>query len=215
MARPKGDIDVRILHAARAHFLATGVDAASLRAIAKSAGTNIGMIYYYFPSKDDLFLAVVEEVYSRLLGAISVALADDAPVAERILRLYTRLGQLDQVELDVVRLVLREALTSNVRFEQLFGRFQRGHIPLLLRTASDGLGDGTFAPNHPLLVTVALMALGAAPQAVLRLLGPLAPPGLPSGEALAHRLRDMLLHGVGRVPTQAPPVGGDPETPAA
>ena len=46
MARPRGDIAPRILHAARKRFLVEGVDGASLRAIARDARTNKGMIYY-------------------------------------------------------------------------------------------------------------------------------------------------------------------------
>jgi AcrR family transcriptional regulator len=38
--------------------LGDGVDGASLREIAREAGTNIGMVVYYFATKDDLFLAV-------------------------------------------------------------------------------------------------------------------------------------------------------------
>jgi AcrR family transcriptional regulator len=45
MARPASDIAPRIVHAARERFLFEGVDGASLRNIAKDAGTNIGMVY--------------------------------------------------------------------------------------------------------------------------------------------------------------------------
>ena len=62
MARPRSDIEPRIVHAARRRFLKEGVDGASLRTIARDAKTSIGMVYYYFPTKDDLFFAVVEEV---------------------------------------------------------------------------------------------------------------------------------------------------------
>lgn len=55
MARPRGDIEPRVLEAARKRFLEQGVDGASLRKIAEDAGTNIGMIYYYFPTKEALF----------------------------------------------------------------------------------------------------------------------------------------------------------------
>jgi AcrR family transcriptional regulator len=92
MPRPKSDIDVRILHAARERFLNEGVDGASLRAIAKDARTSIGMVYYYFPSKDDLFLAVVEEVYERVVSELSAALGSDVPVVERIRRRRAHLG---------------------------------------------------------------------------------------------------------------------------
>jgi AcrR family transcriptional regulator len=44
MARPASDIQKRIFVAARARFLSEGVDGASLRQIAKDAGTNIGMV---------------------------------------------------------------------------------------------------------------------------------------------------------------------------
>ena len=74
MPRPKSDIDARIVAAARARFLLEGVDGASLRSIATDAGTNVGMIYYYFPTKDDLFLGVVEDIYAGLLDDLAQAL---------------------------------------------------------------------------------------------------------------------------------------------
>ena len=74
MARPRSDIRPRIVDSARARFLSLGVDGASLREIARDAGTNIGMVAYYFPTKDDLFLAVVEEVYASEVADLSIGL---------------------------------------------------------------------------------------------------------------------------------------------
>src|SRR5262249_38079135 len=131
MARPRSDIRSRIVHAAREEFLRAGVEGTPLRTIARHARTNIGMLYYYFPTKDDLFFAVVEEVYTALLSDLTLALADDVPVRERIRRLYLRVGSLSDLELAVVRLMVLEALTSSSRLERLIRRFQRGHIPLV------------------------------------------------------------------------------------
>ena len=94
MARPRSDIAQRIVSAAAERFLHDGVDGASLRRIAQAAGTNLGMVYYYFPSKDDLFLAVVERHYaplSQALIAAGAALidavgADDGPPPAGIAR---------------------------------------------------------------------------------------------------------------------------------
>ena len=44
MARPRSNIKERIVRAARAEFLKIGVEAASLRAIARRARTHLGMI---------------------------------------------------------------------------------------------------------------------------------------------------------------------------
>jgi AcrR family transcriptional regulator len=199
MPRPKSDIDVRILHAARERFLNQGVDGAPLRAIAKDAGTSIGMVYYYFPTKDDLFLAVVEEVYERVLGDFSAALAIDVPVVERIRRLYRRIGRLDAEELMVLRLVVREALVSSSRLERIIERFQRGHIPLVLRTVADGIADGTLDDQrHPLLLFAALVSLGTVPQLMARLLASHLPLGRTAeGAELADQLVQLLLAGAG------------------
>lgn len=197
MARPKSDIDIRILHAARARFLVEGVDGASLRAIAKDARTSIGMVYYYFPTKDDLFLAVVEEVYERVLADFVVALAPEKPVRERIRNLYERIGRFDEDERLVLKLVVREALVSSSRLERLLARFQRGHLPLVFRVIQDGIADGALdARLHPILLAGTLLGVGAAPQVLRRLLGSRLP-GLPEGGAVADQLVDVLFDGVG------------------
>src|SRR4051812_29128316 len=115
MPRPRSDIEPRIVAAARERFLKEGVDGASLRAIASEAGTSIGMVYYYYPTKDDLFLAVIEQVYERVLADLERALAPQLPVPERLERLFQRLAQASDDEVKVVRLVLREALASSDR----------------------------------------------------------------------------------------------------
>ena len=50
-----------VLEAARQHFQEMGYHAASVDAIAESAGFSKGVIYSQFSSKDDLFLTLLEE----------------------------------------------------------------------------------------------------------------------------------------------------------
>ena len=139
MARPRSDIEPRIVHAARRRFLEDGVDGASLRNIARDAGTNIGMIYYYFPTKDDLFLAVVEEIYEKVLLDLETALAAAEPFEARVAAVYRRAGSLTDDEVDVFRLVVREAMVSSSRLDRLVERFKRGHIALMLRAVAEGM----------------------------------------------------------------------------
>ena len=199
MARPRGDIDIRILRAARQRFLIEGVDGASLRAVARDAGTSIGMIYYYFPTKEELFLGVVEVVYQRVLRDIEIALSPELPVKERIHRLYERIGRLDSEEIDVLRLIVREALVSSERRERLLERFQRGHLPIVVRTILDGFADGTLERSlHPLVVLSSVIALGALPPVIVRLVGGRLPlPGSAQPEDLPKQLITALFRGVG------------------
>jgi AcrR family transcriptional regulator len=209
MARPQSDIRLRIVHAARDVFAGESVDGASLRAIARAARTSIGMIYYYFPSKEELFFAVVEEVYAGFLADLTEALTPAAPtgqvpghspagpaptVAERLGRLYRRIGAMTDLELQVVRLCVREALTSTERRARLIERAMNGHLPLLLRLILEGMQDGSLdAGRHPALLLVCTGAIGAMPQLVARQLPVL---GIPQGEALAGALVEILLHGI-------------------
>jgi AcrR family transcriptional regulator len=201
MARKRTDLAPRIVAAAREKFLAQGVDGASLREIAREAGTNIGMVYYYFPTKDDLLLAVVEEIYGGMVSDIRAALSLDAPLEERIRALYARIAAMSEEEFTVVRIVLREALVSSNRLRKLFARFssQGGHVQLIAGTILAGIEEGALRPDvHPLLAMVATMALGFMPV-LARRLALSAMPGveLPAPEEMAASLTQALLEGIG------------------
>jgi len=199
MARPRTDIKPRIVHAARARFLAEGVDGASLRTIAADAGTNIGMVFYYFPNKDDLFLAVVEEFYAKLLDDLALYLGGDAPLRERLRRVFARLGTTNDEEIAVVRLVAREALLSNERFKRILARLQRGHVALLLQALAEGVQHGEIDPGiHPAMLLVATLGLGGLPQLVRRAAGSTAPFSmLPPPDELAETSVQMLFRAIG------------------
>jgi TetR/AcrR family transcriptional regulator len=199
MARPKSDIEPRILAAARARFLSDGVDGASLRGIASDAGTSIGMVYYYFATKDELFFAVVEEVYGKLLADIEVAIAPDVPVRERAERLFARVARVSDDEVLVMRLVLREALTSNTRFARLRERFQAGHVPLIARLIADGYASGVFNRNlHPMVTMLSFAGMAVVPQIIRRVLdGQLPFANAPAGEELSKLLVAVVFSGTG------------------
>ena len=199
MARPRSDIAPRVVLAARDRFLRDGVDGASLRAIAQDARTSIGMIYYYFPTKDDLFLTVVEQVYEKVLADMAAALEPDVPVRDRLNRLFERIGRVSDEEVLIARLVAREVLVSSARRDRILERFLRGHIPLIARAIGDGLLDGSLdRSRHPLVLMMAAIGIGAIPQVVRRAIGDRLPfPDAPAGAVLAAELTDVLFNGIG------------------
>lgn len=73
-----------ILDAARAVFEAEGLEGASLRAIAKVAGYTPGAIYAYFPSKEALYAALLDESLDRLTAAINDASEAAKTATERL-----------------------------------------------------------------------------------------------------------------------------------
>jgi AcrR family transcriptional regulator len=200
MARPRGDIEPRVLEAARKRFLEQGVDGASLRKIAEDAGTNIGMIYYYFPTKEALFDAVVSHAYGVVLRDVAEALQPDLPVAESMRRLSTRAGSLSDEEFDVMRIVLKEAFVSTERLGGLIQRFSAGHVPLVLAALGRGVKAGELSERVPLpILAAATFAILVVPQFVRRRLAGSVPAlaGLfPPPDRLATALVSILLDGV-------------------
>ncbi|MCA9618003.1 MAG: TetR/AcrR family transcriptional regulator [Myxococcales bacterium] len=203
MPRPQSDIPERLLEAARLHFLAQGVDGASLRAIAKEAGTSIGMIYYHYETKDALFQAVVRRVYQPLLVDLRHALDDAHAPEERLRLVFRRLGKLKNEELEVVRLILREAMINSERLAWMLGQVVGGHLPLILQAFADGARAGTFRDDlPPAAMLIATGSLGLFAQVVRRRIPPevAAFAGLPPSEELAEALLSILLAGLQKRP---------------
>jgi AcrR family transcriptional regulator len=176
------------------------VDGASLRAIARAAKTSIGMIYYYFPTKDDLFFAVVEESYEKILADLERILSGESGIEQRLVLLYERVAEATDEEVETVHLVGREALSSSARRDRLVQRFTRGHVGLIFRAVMAGIDEGAFdARRHPVVLFLATFSLAFPPQLLRRVLGSRLPaPHAPAGKELARELVQVLFHGVGR-----------------
>ncbi len=195
MARPATDLRARVLVAARDIFDARGFDGSSLRAIARAARTTIGMIYYYFPTKDDLWDAVIEEVYQRLVTDVAGILAGPGPLRAQLRRMATHVASLADGDRRVVRLALRDALGCAARRQRLFERFRRGHIPLVLQAVTRAQAAGEVEPGAP----PSMIMFNAAVVVVLSqlVLGDLPLPGLPaSGAARIETTLELLFHGI-------------------
>jgi len=76
-----------ILNAAVAEFAHAGLGGARVERIAERAGVNKRLLYYYFGSKDDLFLAVLEQTYADIREAERELHLETANPADAVRRL--------------------------------------------------------------------------------------------------------------------------------
>ena len=77
----------RILERATAEFARAGLSGARVERIAAEAGANVGMLYYYFSSKDELFVAVLERAYATIREAEKALELDRGEPEEAMRRL--------------------------------------------------------------------------------------------------------------------------------
>lgn len=201
MARPPSDIRARLIESARGVFLRKGVDGASLRQIAKDAGTNIGMVYYYFETKDELFIQVVEDRYAGVLLKLEEIFARELPFLDRMTIASASIGELEEEEFEVMRIVLGELVRSTPERKKLvMDRFKEGHVGLLLRALMEASGE-EIDPRHPLPVAlISIVGAMVLPQLLLRMAGVAAPLALPEPSLLAESLADVLRHGLLKTP---------------
>lgn len=78
-------------------FSRHGYDAVDMKMVAAEAGTSVGNLYNYYPSKPALFLAIKEAWRNDVVEACRTILASEAPRRDRILgvlhRLYDDIAQ--------------------------------------------------------------------------------------------------------------------------
>ena len=80
----------RILESALAEFAEQGYGASSVNTISNGDGLSKGIIYHYFPTKDDLYLACVEECFQMLTGHLQSHTNMVGQTAEERLEQYFR-----------------------------------------------------------------------------------------------------------------------------
>jgi AcrR family transcriptional regulator len=97
-----------ILQVATHEFADKGLTGARIDAIAAATRTSKRMIYYYFGSKDGLYLAVLEEAYRRMRAIESDLHLDDLPPVQALQRLVEFTYDHHRDNEDFIRLVMNE-----------------------------------------------------------------------------------------------------------
>lgn len=76
----------RILDAALSEFSANGLSGARTDRIAQAAGVNKALLYYYFESKENLYLAALEMIAAKIRDRTLAVFLRECTPGERVLR---------------------------------------------------------------------------------------------------------------------------------
>jgi TetR/AcrR family transcriptional regulator len=166
-----------IVAAALEEFARLGLAGARIDEIARTARVNKALLYYYFESKEHLFLGVVEQMFLAMTSALRNALSTAKEPREKLLAFldanfkvlaaepaYARL--LEQ-EMDMVRVFLNSFKADEE------SRFSRQIIPLLTEfraVLEEGVKTGVFRIIDidavlPLLLMLVRTAVRGIPMA--------------------------------------------------
>jgi AcrR family transcriptional regulator len=207
-----------ILKAAAKEFAEHGIAGARTDAIAREAGVNKALLYYYFKDKETLYGAVLDNAFSGMKASVFEVLDSDLPVREKILAyvgayfdfiasnpIYPKLMQREMMR-------AREGESKHINrlvktyFQPIYGR-----VGQLLEK---GIADGEFRkvdPVHfvPSMVAMIIFYFSSAPvlQRIVRF-NPLAPERIVERRAAVLDFISAALFEPGSGPSAAGKSGG-------
>jgi len=148
-----------IIQAAASLFAEKGFSGTKTREIAERAGVSEALIFKHFPSKEDLYAAI---------------LAEESPVPGLLSRVKNLAEQRNDVEVfsviaqtvvegapdsDLMRLILFSALENHELSDMFFHNHIQGFYEFLAGYIQQRIDEGVFQPVQPLIAARAFMGM--------------------------------------------------------
>lgn len=149
----------KIIQSAASLFAKKGFSGTKTREIAHRAGVSEALIFKHFPSKEDLYAAI---------------LAEESPVPGLLSKVKSLAGQQKDVEVfsviartvvggapdsDLMRLILFSALENHEMSDMFFHNHIRVFYDFLAGYIQQRIDDGAFQPVQPLIAARAFMGM--------------------------------------------------------
>ena len=195
---PQADeVRTRVLAAAEAVFAERGYAGATTREIAERAGIGKRMLFYYFPTKDAVYRAVLERILQGLVAIYE--LSRNQPGAIGLAESIEGITHFTAQNLQATKVWMREIIDGGPHLADLTEKHLAGMYRQAGTTVARNMEAGVFRSSDPVHVIasvggVTLFYFLIVPM--LRLIwdrDPLDP------EVVAERARmarDLLLHGL-------------------
>jgi AcrR family transcriptional regulator len=149
--RARQEMREAILDTARRLVAVEGVNALSMRAIARELGYSPAALYEYFPSKEDLGRALFFEGADGLAGLMQrtlTALPPEATAVEAMAAIGRGYRAYARQNPELFRLVFSSVMVGFTPDEAELGR-SKGGFDLLVATARRGVESGQFVSMPP------------------------------------------------------------------
>ena len=191
----RSDRRAQLLAAARGAFVAQGYHAAAMDDIAERAGVSKPVLYQHFPSKLELYLALLGESADEMVRLVEGALHETDDNDERVHRAveayFSTVADSDQA----YRLIFESDLRGQPQVEEIVDRATDSCIAAITDTITTDTG---VDPERSRLLAAALVGLSQVSARYWLTQSP----GVPRAEAI-EMLSTLAWRGISRFPRQA------------
>jgi TetR/AcrR family transcriptional regulator len=145
LAAPVG-ARARLFDAAVREFATHGLAGARTDAIAKAAGVNIALLFYYYSNKERLYAAVMEEVFAQWSQALRKPLESKGSPPQRLLAYVDAFHDFVAASVWRPRLVQQELMRSThpAAIRKLLKLYVRPIHTRFLKLIHEGIADHSF-----------------------------------------------------------------------
>ncbi|MGV3573167.1 MAG: TetR/AcrR family transcriptional regulator [Ramlibacter sp.] len=144
-----------ILDCAAALFAKEGYPTAKMQDVAKACGATKSMLYHYFPTKDDLLFAMLQEHLQRIIQALQDALDGGGTPRDRLLALVevytqksTQSRRRHMVAMNDVKFLPKARQAPLIQLQRELTEL----VAKLLRELNPGLPDEVYKPYTMMLI---------------------------------------------------------------
>jgi TetR/AcrR family transcriptional regulator len=174
-----------ILQAAAKEFAEQGIAGARTDSIARAAGVNKALLYYYFKDKETLYGAVLDSAFLAMKANVFQALDSDLPSREKIMAYVGTYFDFIAMNQLYPKLMQREMMRAREGHSEHIDRLIKTYFQPIYRrlgqVLKQGIAEGEFRkvdPSHfiPSMIAMIVFYFNSAPvmQRIVRF-NPLAP----------------------------------------
>jgi AcrR family transcriptional regulator len=138
-----------IIDAAREEFVEKGYGAASIRDIAQRCGMSMSALYHYYPGKQDLLKAILDEGVEAYFGACEQALEQAGPEPAERLQVLVAATVLFRADHPVKSSIVTEERSLEPENLASYRKQTARATAQFQEIVADGLAAGVFATRYP------------------------------------------------------------------
>ncbi len=151
----------QILEAATAVFARLGFHKARMDDVAEESGLSKGTLYWYFKSKDEIILGLVDRIFTQDMKALETALDSDLPAGELLIA-FAQIGIEETKHLRPLMPLMFEFISLAARHKSVLntisGYYQK-YQRLLTQVIQQGIDSGEFNLVDPQATAITFIAL--------------------------------------------------------
>lgn len=139
-----------IIQAAIAEFRANGFEITSMDKIAATAGVSKRTVYNHFPSKEELFAEILNQLWARISAEMTAVYCPDQPLREQLQQMLLAKLQMmaDDNFMGLARVAIAATIHSPERAQNMVARMgeREEGLTVWIRAAQ---ADGRLKPVDP------------------------------------------------------------------